>query len=122
MGNISDVQRGGQLKTLRESAGLSQGRVAAHFKIDKSAVSEWERGLSKPTLNKLKPLDKLYGGDGKVLALFEVGAVSARRSGDSTVETLRSEVTRLAEVVGRLSDEVAELRARDGPPSSSRAR
>lgn len=122
MGNIDQV-RGGQLKEMRTRARLSQRQVGDHFGIDKSAVSEWERGLARPTVDKLQRLDSLYGGAGEVLALFGVGrALSGRRPGDNTVETLRSEVTRLAEVVARLAEEVAELRGRTDPPGGSRAR
>lgn len=121
MGNIDQV-RGGQLKEMRTRARLSQRQVGEHFGIDKSAVSEWERGLARPTVDKLKRLDSLYGGAGEVLKLFDVAPPSGRRSGDNTVETLRIEVTRLAEVVARLAEEFAEFRGRTDPPSGARAR
>lgn len=121
MGNIDQV-RGGQLKEMRNRARLSQREVAANFGIDKSAVSEWERGLARPTVDKLQRLDSLYGGAGKVLELFDVGA-SARPSDDSrAVAALRRDLTRLAEVVARLAEEMAELRGGSGSRGGSRAR
>ena len=57
-----DMNRIGQALTrLRVAAGLTQRQVAAHFGIDKSAVSSWETDRSLPNRAKLVGLDELYG-------------------------------------------------------------
>lgn len=60
------------MRELRESAGLLQRHVGAELDIDKAAVSEWERGRSNPSRDKLVRLDDLYQASGEVLRLYEV--------------------------------------------------
>lgn len=36
------------IKTLRQSKGLTQAELAEKVNVDQSAVSLWERGLTKP--------------------------------------------------------------------------
>lgn len=69
---MQDVERGKDLATLRVRRRLTQRQVGAAFDppIDKSAISEWERGLSNPELYRLPILDDLYGGTGEVWELF----------------------------------------------------
>lgn len=55
------------LRELRESALLKQEEVAKKLKVDQSAVSNWERGTSKPLRKYRKKLSKLYGVTEEVL-------------------------------------------------------
>jgi len=89
---------------LRVAAGLKGREVGAALDVDKSAVSQWENGLARPTLDKIPKLDELYGGRGEVLALFGL----SRR--DEQLEELRKRVAALEEQVGLLL-EVSNLRA-----------
>ena len=49
------------LLCLRKKAGLLQQNIADHLGISQAAVSQWERGLSMPSANKLPILAKLLG-------------------------------------------------------------
>lgn len=49
-----------RLKLLREDAKLTQLQVAERFSISKNSISEWEKGKSSPSLDKLPVLARLY--------------------------------------------------------------
>lgn len=50
-----------QLKTLRESANLTQKEVAERLGVVQSAVSMWETGESKPKTEILPKIAAIYG-------------------------------------------------------------
>ncbi len=50
-----------KLAGIRVTAGLTQSDVAKALSITQTAVSSWERGDGKPTLDKVPLLAKLYG-------------------------------------------------------------
>lgn len=117
---MDDMQRGARLRELRLAARLTGREVGAHFGIDKSAISEWERGKSRPTMDKVVPLDKLYRAEGEVIELL----IHDGTTGQTALESLRDVVKELAEIqrglsvrVGELADEIAELTRRSGPGS-----
>lgn len=120
MDTMDDVERGKQLRDLRKAAGLTQKEAGAHFGIDKSAVSEWERGLGRPTPDKIASLDQLYRADGAVIELL----IHDETTGPTALENLRDVVEELAEIqrglsvqVEALVSEVAHLSRRFGPGS-----
>ena len=45
----------------RNRAALSQERVSEHLGITQGAVSQWEKGLTRPTAKLLPKLADLYG-------------------------------------------------------------
>lgn len=104
MPNISDVERGQQLQALRKTAQLTQRSVAGFFEIDKGAVSEWERGKSRPTMDKLATLDSLYGGTGAVFALYDVGKPTATEDIAAIREMLRALTVQVLRVVAKVDD------------------
>lgn len=53
------------LKRLRQQAGLKQEFVAFKLGVSQQAVAKWEAGKSKPTLQHLDKLAKLYGCSAK---------------------------------------------------------
>ena len=59
MKNI-DVGFGNYLYELREKNNFTQRYVAYELEVTDKAVSKWERGLSKPDIDKLKALATLY--------------------------------------------------------------
>lgn len=46
---------------MREAAGKSIKETAAHMGVTVGAVSQWEHGLYKPSINKLPKLAAFYG-------------------------------------------------------------
>lgn len=60
------------LKHLRQQAGLKQEFVAFKLGVSQQAVAKWEAGKSKPTLQHLDKLAKLYGCSAKdILEIFK---------------------------------------------------
>ena len=53
------------LKRLRQQAGLKQEFVARKLGVSQQAVAKWEASKSKPTLQHLDKLAKLYGCSAK---------------------------------------------------------
>lgn len=49
------------LKELREKSGLTQRNVGLLLEVDQAAISNWERGVNKPSRKYLRKLAKLYG-------------------------------------------------------------
>ena len=57
---MENIEFGNYLYELRRGKNLTQRYVAFQLKVSDKAVSKWERGLSKPDLEKLKLLAALY--------------------------------------------------------------
>ena len=51
----------GNLRVCRRRAGLTQSETAAELKINQTAISQWENGTTRPSVDKLPLLAKLYG-------------------------------------------------------------
>lgn len=45
-----------RIKELRERQGISQIALATTLQVNQTAVSQWERGVSSPSCEKLPPL------------------------------------------------------------------
>lgn len=50
-----------KLKQLRKQSGLSQTELAAAIGVTQGAVSQWEMGASKPSLDNLVSIAKALG-------------------------------------------------------------
>lgn len=48
------------LARLRASRGLSQRALAQHMSISSAAVSNWERGVTLPTVEEVVTMSELY--------------------------------------------------------------
>lgn len=133
----------------RDEFGLISA-VARLAKVTPQSVSGWATGASRPSERHWPALEEAFGQRAGHLKRIEGGEIAPRttpievtvrrpgsttpvgrivetdakprRPGDNTVETLRTEVHRLARVVKRLADEVAKLRAQDGSRGSSATR
>lgn len=57
---MNDYRFGNRLCALRRESGLSQARVAALVGVTNKAVSKWENGKTKPTVNVIRRLAELY--------------------------------------------------------------
>jgi len=49
------------IKDKRIKAGIKQREVAKELRIDRSTVTKWERGISKPRADALIKLARLFG-------------------------------------------------------------
>ena len=48
-------------REMRITANMTQAEVALALNVDQTAVSQWETGASKPRIDRLLKLAKLYG-------------------------------------------------------------
>lgn len=56
-----DRELGARLRAVRVAAGFSQGEVARHLGIVRSAVSAFENGRRKVTAHELRRIARIYG-------------------------------------------------------------
>lgn len=49
-----------KIRSLRETAGLSQSQLAKKLDVTRSSVNAWEMGLSTPTIQYVVALSKLF--------------------------------------------------------------
>jgi transcriptional regulator with XRE-family HTH domain len=59
------------IKELRTEKGLTQLEVAYRIGVTPLSVSNWERGVSVPTVVKLRALAELFGVSSDDIALME---------------------------------------------------
>lgn len=50
-----------KIRTLRIELGLSQAKVAKALGVDRSAIAQWENGLSEPRMGNVRKLAKYFG-------------------------------------------------------------
>lgn len=60
MGNKS-TKVDNRLAELRKSKGMTQAQLAASINICRQSISDWERGITRPTHDNLLQLSELYG-------------------------------------------------------------
>ena len=58
---MASIKFGNYLTELRRNNGLTQRYVAYELDVSDKAVSKWENGKSKPTIEELQKLASLYG-------------------------------------------------------------
>ena len=59
-GTMNDYQFGNYIYTLRTRAGLSQSELAAAIGVSNKAVSNWEVGKAKPSIEVIRKLANLF--------------------------------------------------------------
>ena len=57
---MNDYQFGNYIYTLRTRAGLSQSELAAEIGVSNKAVSKWEVGKAKPSIEAIRKLANLF--------------------------------------------------------------
>ena len=62
------------LREMRERVGLRQEDVGNRLNVDQTAVSNWERGKTKPLRKYRKQLAKMYGVSEEELLADQSGA------------------------------------------------
>lgn len=95
--------QGEELRKLREGVGLLQHELGEIAGVTKQAVSDWERGINRPKLDKAKAIDEALGATGQVLSLYgyDPGVLLAERLSrlEAQHEEMVAEITRLSELV-----------------------
>ena len=51
------------LRELRKNKHLTQCQLAKKIKVDQTAISQWERGITRPSLNNLLMLSEILDCD-----------------------------------------------------------
>lgn len=49
------------LKAARINKGLTQQEVADELRVNKQTIGRWERGITVPKIDQIKPICELYG-------------------------------------------------------------
>lgn len=49
-----------KIEQLRNKLGISQNELAKRIGVTQGAISQWEQGLSKPTIDKLIKLGEIF--------------------------------------------------------------
>jgi transcriptional regulator with XRE-family HTH domain len=102
---------GGRLRTARRSAGLTQKQLAERLEVESITVSRWERGVTSPSLPRLR----------RIAEITETTVSDLVRSPDAAsahaveLTALREELAETRELV----DRVARALERLAPPRSS---
>lgn len=109
----ADMTPGDLLKALRTQHHLTQRQVGnALGGITDSAVSEWERNLSKPGYHSTAALDTLLEANGQILDAF-----GFTPPGASALDELRAQVAQQGAAIARLEALVAQLLEQPGQPT-----
>jgi transcriptional regulator with XRE-family HTH domain len=110
---------GERLRIARRSVGLTQKRLAAELGVEAITVSRWERGVTTPSLPRLR----------RIAELTETTVSDLVRSPDAAtanaveLAALREELAETRELVDRIArmlDQLARPRSAPGFASTSR--
>ena len=107
---------GDRLAAAREAGGLKRGEFAKRLGVKKSTIAAWEDDLGEPRANRLSMLAGvlnvsmmwLINGDGEGVTEtdFDDGDITAILA---ELRTLRADMTRKAEQVGRLEKRLRQI-------------
>lgn len=61
------------LREMRRAGNLTQVNAAAALGVTQASLGAWERGEARPTLEKLKPMARLYGVSLEALVAAIIG-------------------------------------------------
>jgi transcriptional regulator with XRE-family HTH domain len=110
---------GGRLRTARRSAGLTQKQLAEQLGVESITVSRWERGVTTPSLSRLR----------RVAEITETTVSDLVRTPDASsahaveLAALREELAETRAIVDRVAralDQLAQPRPAPGSASASR--
>lgn len=78
-----------RIKSLRESAGLTQSEIARRLGISRSGVNAWEMGLSVPSTQYIVELARTYGvSTDYLLGMKETSTISVNGLSQKQVAAL----------------------------------
>lgn len=110
---------GGRLRTARRSAGLTQKELAAELGVEAITVSRWERGVTMPSLPRLRRVAELT----ETTVSDLVRAPDAASSYATELAALREELSEtraLVDRVARTLEQLARSRSVRGSAAASR--
>jgi len=119
LGTHESVEVGGRLRTARRSAGLTQKQLADELGVESITVSRWERGVTTPSLPRLRRIAELTGTTVSDL----VRAADAATAQSVELAALREELAETRAIVDRVArtlDQLVRRRPAQGSASASR--
>jgi transcriptional regulator with XRE-family HTH domain len=110
---------GGRLRTARRSVGLTQKQLAEALGVESITVSRWERGVTSPSLSRLRRIAEIT--ETTVSDLVRVPDAATAHAVE--LAALREELAETRELVDRVAralDQLARSRSGADSPSVSR--
>jgi len=110
---------GGRLRTARRSVGLTQKQLAEQLGVESITVSRWERGVTTPSLPRLRRVAELT----ETTVSDLVRAPDAATAHAVELAALREELAETRELVNRVArtlDQLAQPRSAPGSLSTLR--
>ena len=110
---------GGRLRTARRSVGLTQKQLAEELGVESITVSRWERGVTAPSLARLRRVAEIT----ETTVSDLVRAPDAATAHAVELAALREELAETRELVNRVArtlDQLARPRSEPGSLSTSR--
>jgi transcriptional regulator with XRE-family HTH domain len=114
---------GKRLRTARRAAGLTQKQLADRLEVESITVSRWERGVTSPSLPRLRRIAEIT--QTTVGDLVNTASASASASAhELEIAALREELAETRELVDRVARALERLApaARDDRTHASRKR
>lgn len=119
MGSQESGGVGSRLRTARRSAGLTQKQLAEALGVESITVSRWERGVTTPSLPRLRRIAELT----ETTVSDLVRAQDAASAQAVELAALREELAETRAIVDRVArtlDQLARPRLSGGSASASR--
>ena len=108
---------GGGLRTARRSAGLTQKQLGDELGVESITVSRWERGVTTPSLPRLRRIAELTGTTISDL----VRSRDAATAHSVELAALREELAETRAIVDRVARTLDQLERRRAPAGSASA-
>jgi transcriptional regulator with XRE-family HTH domain len=105
---VDDAERGGLgagLRAARRGAGLTQKQLAEALGVASLTVSRWERGVSTPSVPRLRQIAELTSSD--VTTLIRSVDATARVAAELAV--IREDVAETRKLVARVAESLERL-------------
>lgn len=96
---------GGRLRTARRSAGLTQKQLAEAMGVESITVSRWERGVTSPSLSRLRRIAETT----QTTVSDLVRAPDAASAHSVELAALREELAETRELVDRVARALEQL-------------
>lgn len=115
MGTHESGGVGGRLRTARRSVGLTQKQLAEALGVESITVSRWERGVTAPSLARLRRIAEIT----ETTVSDLVRAPDAAAAHAVELAALREELAETRELVNRVARALERLTPRQSVPDSA---